>query len=47
MILKMRMFSCYGTPLVLDFANGWFTYEGCKGYKEKIKFIISMHGRFF
>lgn len=35
---------CYGAPLPLDSTKGWFTYDGCKEYKNKIKFLISMHG---
>ena len=36
--------SCYGAPLPLDSTKGWFTYEGCREYKEQIKFLVSMHG---
>ena len=36
--------SCYGAPLPLNSTKGWFTYEGCREYKEQIKFLISLHG---
>lgn len=36
--------SCYGCTCPLDSDRAWFTYEGCGKYKEKIAFLIDLHG---
>lgn len=36
--------SCYGVSLPLDSDKGWFTYQTCGEYKNKISFLIDLHG---
>lgn len=36
--------SCYGWTYPLDSDRAWFTYDGCGEYKEKIRFLIDLHG---
>lgn len=36
--------SCYGVSLPLESEKGWFSYGDCKEYKNKISFLIDLHG---
>lgn len=37
-------FSCYGTQLPLDSHSGWFFYEDMGDLKQRLSYVISMHG---
>ena len=36
--------SCYGAALPLDSDKGWFSYEGSGKYKDRLEFLVSLHG---
>ena len=36
--------SCYGCTYPLDSDKGWFCYGGCGVYKDRVDYVVSLHG---
>lgn len=37
-------FSCFGRVLSLDDKTGWFEYENIGAYKDKVSYVVGLHG---
>lgn len=37
-------FSCFGRVLPLDDTTGWFEYKNLGGYKDRVEYVVGLHG---